>query len=125
MAGQTLDFRPTILNLDIYAGDGLSINLNCKDLAGNPIDISGSVEAEIRPDRLHPNDAPLVNFAVSLVDAYLGVIALTLTGAQSLSLLGPGEDKFTGVWDVQWTPAQLQIRTLVQGVVECVADVTR
>lgn len=125
MAGQTLDFRPEILNLDIYAGDGLSINLNCKDPAGNPIEISGSVEAEIRQDRLHPSDAPLVNFNVNLVDAYLGIIGLTLTGAQSLSLLGDGVEKFTGVWDVQWTPAQLQIRTLVQGIVECVADVTR
>lgn len=125
MAGQTLSFRPTILNLLLYAGDGISIRLTCTDKTGNPIDISGSVTAQIRLDRIHPNDPPLASFTVSLVDAYLGIIALSLTGAQTLSLLGEGENKFTGVWDVQWTPEQLQIRTLVQGSVECVADVTR
>jgi hypothetical protein len=125
MAGQTLTFRPTILNLLLYAGDGINIKLTCKDKAGNPIDINGSVTAQIRLDRIHPNDPPLASFTVSLVDAYLGIISLSLTGAQTLSLLGDGENKFTGVWDVQWTPMQLQIRTLVQGSVECVADVTR
>lgn len=125
MAGQTLNFRPTILNLLLYAGDGLSIKLTCKDKAGNPIDINGSITAQIRLDRIHPDDPPLASFTVSLVDAYLGIIALSLTGAQSLSLLEEGANKFTGVWDVQWTPDQLQIRTLVQGSVECVADVTR
>lgn len=125
MAGQTLNLRPTILNLLIYAGDGLNIKLTCKDTAGNPIDITGSVEAEVRLDRLHPSDPPLANFSVSLVDAYLGIIGLSLTGGQTLSLLGEGENKFTGVWDVQWTPAGAPIRTLAQGIVECVADVTR
>lgn len=125
MAGQTLNFRPTILNLLLYAGDGLSIKLTCKDTAGNPIDINGAVTAQIRLDRVHPDDPPLASFTVSLVDAYLGIISLILTGTQTLSLLGDGENKFDGVWDVQWTPMQSQIRTLVQGSVECVADVTR
>lgn len=125
MAGQILNFRPTILNLLLYAGDGLSIKLTCKDKVGNPIDINGVVTAQIRLDRIHPNDPPLASFTVSLIDAYLGIIGLSLTGTQTLSLLGDGENKFTGVWDVQWTPSQLQIRTLVQGSVECVADVTR
>lgn len=125
MAGQTLNFRPTVLNLLLYAGDGLSIKLTCKDKTGNPIDINGSVKAQIRLDRLHPDEPPLASFTVSLVDAYLGIIALSLTGAQTLSLLEDGANKFTGVWDVQWTPSDLQIRTLVQGSVECVADVTR
>lgn len=125
MAGQTLNFRPTIVNLLLYAGDGFNIKLTCKDKAGNPIDINGVVTAQVRLDRIHPNDPPLASFTVSLVDAYLGIIALSLTGAQTLSLLGDGENEFTGVWDVQWTPAQSQIRTLVQGSVECVADVTR
>lgn len=125
MAGQTLNFRPTILNLLLYAGDGVSVRLTCKDTAGNLIDINGAVTAQIRLDRIHPDDPPLAEFTVSLVDAYLGIIILSLTGDQTLSLLGDGADTFTGVWDVQWTPEDLQIRTLVQGSVECVADVTR
>ena len=125
MAGPSLDFRPQTLNLYIYAGDGLSIKLACKDKAGNPIDINGSVAAQIRVDRVHPEDPPLASFTVSLVDAYMGDVRLTLSGAQSLSLLDPGENKFVGVWDAQWTPDTALPRTLVQGIVECVADVTR
>lgn len=125
MKGPSLNFRPQILDLYIYAADGLSIKLACKDKAGNPIDINGSVTAQIRADRLHPTDPPLVNFTVSLVDAYLGIVGLTLSAASSLALLPLGENKFTGVWDVQWTPETALPRTLVQGIVECVADVTR
>jgi hypothetical protein len=126
MAGQSLNFRPTILNLLLYTGDGLSLKLNVKDGAGSPVDISGTVTAQIRADRLHPLDPPLASFSVSLVDAYLGIIGLTLTADQSLNLpLNTNSDRFTGVWDVQWTPVDRQPRTLVQGIVECVPDVTR
>jgi hypothetical protein len=125
MAGQTLNFRPTILNLLLYAGDGINIRLMCKDTAGDPIDITGSVTAQVRVDRLHPTDQPRASFTVSLVDAYLGAVGLALTGAQTLALLENGVNKFDGVWDVQWSPAGMQPRTLVQGEVECVADVTR
>jgi hypothetical protein len=125
MAGQTMNFRPNILNLLLYAGDGFSLRLLCKDTAGAPIDVTGVVTAQVRLDRVHPDDPPLAVFTVSLVDAYMGVIGLTLSDAQTLSLLGAGEEKFTGVWDVQWTPVSMQSRTLIQGIVECVADVTR
>lgn len=125
MAGQTLNFRPPILNLLLYAGDGLNIKLTCKDKAGNPVDITGSVTAQIRVDRVHPEETPLASFSVSLVDAYIGVVNLGLTGAQTLSLLGDNENQFNGVWDVQWSPIDMQPRTLTQGIVECVADVTR
>lgn len=125
MAAPSLNFRPQILDLYIYAADGLSIKLACKDKAGNPIDINGSVAAQIRVDRIHPTDTPLATFTVSLVDAYMGIVGLTLSAASSLALLPPGENEFVGVWDVQWTPATALPRTLVQGKVECVADVTR
>lgn len=125
MAGQTLNFRPSILNLLLYAGDGFSIRLVVKDEAGTPVDISGTVTAQIRVDRLHPTDSPLASFTISLVDAYLGIIGLTLTGAQTLNLPLNTDDKFVGVWDVQWTPVDKQPRTLIQGIVECVPDVTR
>ena len=64
----------------------------------------------------------------SMVDAYLGKISLSLTGEQTRQLVdhpSSKDGKFTGVWDIQWTPAGLQPRTLCQGKVECVADVTR
>lgn len=125
MAGQTMNLRPSILNLLLYAGDGFNIRLAVKDNAGTPIDITGAINAQVRADRVHPEDPPLASFSVNLVDAYLGIIGLTLSGVQTLTLLGPNEETFNGVWDVQWTPADMEPRTLVQGIVECVADVTR
>jgi hypothetical protein len=120
-----IDLRPTVLNLVLYSGDGFTIKLACTDTDGAPVDITGSVIAEVRADRLHPNDPALATFSVSMVDAYLGVVAVSLTATQTDALLTDGLDKFTGVWDVQWIPTNKEPLTLVQGSVECVADVTQ
>jgi hypothetical protein len=118
MAGQ-INLQPQVLDLALYAGDGVEFRLVCTDKAGAPIDITGTVKAQVRVDRLTP-DPPVVAFSVNSTDAYLGIIVLSLTGAQTATL-----GKFNGVWDVQWTPAGEQPRTLCQGKVECVIDVTR
>jgi hypothetical protein len=52
------------------------------------------------------------------------VLVLSLTGAQTDSLLN-GSGKFSGVYDIEWTPAGAQPVTLVQGNVTCERDVTR
>jgi hypothetical protein len=124
MAGQSINLRPSVLNLLLYAGDGFSIKLACKDSAGAAVDLTGAVVAQVRVDRTHPDDPPLASFTASMVDAYQGIVALSLTGAQTDALLSNHADKFSGVWDVQWTPVDMEPRTLVQGLVECVADVT-
>ena len=123
MANQ-ISLRPIVWNLLLYSGDGFSIRVGINDPAGAPIDVSGSVTAEIRADRLNPSDPPLAIFEVSMVDAYLGIVGLSLSGAQTDALVTDGQPSFTGVWDVEWTPAGKEPRTLVQGTVECVADVT-
>jgi hypothetical protein len=125
MAGQTVNVRPSILNLLLYAGDGFSVGLSCKNTAGAPIDLTGAVIAQIRLDRLHPDDPPLALFSVNMVDAFQGNVTLVLSGEQTKSLLTPGEPEFNGVWDVQWNGVGKEPFTLVQGTVECVADVTR
>lgn len=125
MAGQTVDVRPSILNLLLYAGDGFSIGLSCKNTAGAPIDLTGAVVAQIRPDRLHPEDPPLAQFSSIMVDAFQGIVTLVLSGEQTKDLVTEGEPNFNGVWDVQWEAAGKEPFTLVQGTVECVADVTR
>lgn len=124
MAGR-IDTRPSVVNLLIYAGDGLDIKLTFLTKDGAAIDITGSVAAQIRPDRTHPNDPPLVAFNVNMVDAYEGVIVLSLTEEQTISLLDGSPDKFEGVWDVQWTPEDEEPKTVIQGDVECTPDVTR
>lgn len=125
MANQSINLRPSVLNLLLYAGDGFSVKIKCTDSAGAPIDITGAVTAQVRANRLAPADSALATFAVSMVDAYLGILTISLTGAQTQDLVASGQAKFSGVWDAQWTPSGLQPRTIIQGAVECVADVTR
>lgn len=122
-----INLQPQVVDLNLYAGDGVDLPITCTDTAGAPIDISGSVRAQIRLERLTP-DPPVAIFAVNAVDAYQGRVILSLTGDQTNSLSSDPsskEGRFLGVWDVQWTPAGKQPRTLCQGNVECVADVTR
>jgi hypothetical protein len=111
----------------LYAGDGVEFKLVCKDGNGDPIDITGTVTAQIRLDRLTATD-PIVEFATDMVDAYLGIVVLSLTEDQTRDLVmdpSAKAGKFQGVWDIQWTPANTPSRTLCQGTVECVSDVTR
>lgn len=118
---------PDTLDLRLYAGDGIEFRMICTNGDGGPIDITGEVRAQIRLERLTP-DPPIVSFSVNAVDAYQGIIILSLTGEQTASLSNDPssvDGNFNGVWDTQWTPAGLQPRTLCQGKVECVIDVTR
>jgi hypothetical protein len=122
-----INVQPQILNLALYAGDGLSFRLVCTDLAGAPVDITGTVNAQIRI-RPIADDPAVVEFTAGLTDAYLGIVTLSLTGEQTHALsIDPSsrQGKFTGVWDIQWIPADSEPRTLCQGKVECVSDVTR
>lgn len=124
---KVISLQPDVLDLSLYAGDGVDLPITCTDKAGAPIDINGAVTAQIRLDRLAP-DPPIVEFGINAVDAYQGKIIISLTGAQTMALSQDPSSKagkFTGVWDLQWAPAASQPRTICQGKVECVADVTR
>jgi hypothetical protein len=118
-----INLQPQVLDLVLYAGDGVELRFICRTPAGAPIDVTGGVRAHIRLDRLN-DDPPLEEFTVDLVDAYLGIILITLTGEQTQNLVEPS-GKFSGVWDLEWDASADEPRTLVQGKVECVADVTR
>lgn len=120
-----INVQPKVLDLSLYAGDGFSVKFICKDNVGDPIDITGTVEAQIRVARDSPDPA-LEDFDADLSEA--GSITLSLTGTQTQNLMedpSVTKGKFTGVWDVQWTPSGALPRTLFQGKVECVSDVTR
>lgn len=123
----SITVQPPILDLSIYAGDGLSFQLFCKDETGAPIDVTGLTEAQIRVDR-DIASSPIVVFATHVADSTTGAIALSLTGEQTQALVedpSSQKGKFSGVWDVEWTADNAEPRTLCQGKVECVADVTR
>lgn len=123
----TIDVQPEILNLELYAGDGVSIRFTCRNKLGAPLDLTGTVRAHIRVTRLAA-DPPVVIFTSNMVDAYAGVVILSLTGAQTQELVDDPSatgGKFTGVWDVEWDPSGSEPYTICQGQVECVVDVTR
>lgn len=125
MANITL--QPQVLDLSLYAGDGVEFRLICTDSGNTAVPITGTVMAQVRVDRLAPDD-PVVEFAADMAEAPQGIILLSLTGAQTQELMADpstSKGKFSGVWDVQWTPTGEEARTLCQGKVECVADVTR
>jgi hypothetical protein len=126
MANQ-INLMPDVLDLILYAGDGVEFRVLCTDGNGAPIDMTGIVSAEIRLQRLDP-DPPIVEFTVNMVDAYEGRVTLTLTGQQTMELSthpSSKKGKFTGEWDMQWTPDGSEPRTMCQGKVECSSDVTR
>lgn len=122
-----ISLQPQFLDLSLYAGDGVEFRLICTDNAEAPLDVSGETEAQIKVDRL-PDTTPLVAFTTDMVNAPQGVIVLSLTGADTQLLVedpSSKSGKFTGVWDLQWTPPGDEPRTICQGKVECLADVTR
>jgi len=123
MAG-SINLQPQALDLTLYAGDGIEFKLICTDVADAPIPINGTVESQVRHARL--DVASLESFDVDLTNGNVGEILLSLTGEQTQTLVEAGKKgKFTGVWDVEWTPTGAEPRTLCQGKVEVYADVTR
>lgn len=125
---QKIDVQPTRLDLNLYAGDGVSIRLVCTQSDGTtPIDMSGAMEAHIRVKRLDA-DPPLVAFASDMTDAVNGIVVMSLTEEQTRSLSeheSAIHGKFVGDWDLQWIPTGSDPRTIAQGKVGCIADVTR
>lgn len=124
MAG-SITLQPETLDLTLYAGDGFTFKLTVTDAASAPVNITGTVEAHVQVDRLSV-DPPLAVFTADLTNAAQGIILLSLSGAQTESLMAHGsKGKFSGEWDAQWTPTGSEPRTLVQGKISCVADVTK
>lgn len=122
MAIPKISLLPDKLDLALYAGDGVSIRLTITDNNNVPIPITGGITAQIRETRLDAE--ALADFNFDLNEFEPGVVVLSLNGVQTASLITT-EDKFKGFWDVQWQAENQEPITLVQGKVECDADVTR
>lgn len=117
-----INLSPQVLDLTLYAGDGVNFKLTVKDTLGAAVPLTGTMEAEIRIKRTDA-DPPVVAFTIDLSDSDNGIALLSLTGEQT-QLLAPIK-KFKGVWDLQWTPTGKEPRTLAQGKVVCLNDVSR
>lgn len=122
MAAQKKDLRPQELNLKIYSGDGYRFRLIIKDKDGVPVPLTGEFKAQIRSKR-GTSIAPETSFDIDNSDFSTGKVGLILTGAKCQELTANG--KFKGFWDVQWTPADAEPKTLVRGKLECDPDVSR
>jgi hypothetical protein len=116
-----IDRTPEVLDLALYAGDGVTIRLALTDNQGNPVDIAGELKAQIRQTKAAPD---IEAEFTATPDGETGAILISLTGEETASLVTAGED-FRGVWDIQWIPLQGQPVTLTKGEVTCAADVTR
>jgi hypothetical protein len=119
---------PQSLDLSLYGGDGVELRMTVTDSGGSPVPLTpGTVDAQIRGSRTTVGDAIAI-FSTDLTDGATGVVILSLTGTQTEGLHGPSDglsERFSGVWDVQWTPDQGQPITLIQGKVDSALDVTR
>lgn len=118
-----LNLTPQFLDLALYSGDGVEFNLTVLDTDTAPVPLTGSMRAQIRVTRDAP-DPPLASFGVDLSNYSEGKALLSLDGDDTAALT-PTEEKFIGAWDVEWTPAGEEPRTIIQGKVECWPDVTR
>lgn len=123
MAKRKLSFIPQTLDISLYAGDGAGIRFTITDSTGAALPLTGEMKAHIRASREAPDPA-LAEFAVDLVDSATGVVLISLTGEQTHALINGSNEKFEGVWDLEWTPEGEEPATLVQGNVECSPDVT-
>lgn len=118
MAKQTITYDPQVLDLILYAGDGASFRLVVTQVGGAPVDLTGTMLAQVRPTR-ESVDTPDAIFDVDLTEAVDGIAVLSLTGDQTQAL-----GKYTGVWDLEWTPTGQEPVTLCQGKLECLPDVS-
>jgi hypothetical protein len=119
MSPTPISLIPESIDLKLYGGDGVELRLVVTDSQGAPLPLTGSIDAQIRPTRTASTEAAV--FAADLADADTGIVILSLTGAQTEALHGPDPDfpseRFTGVWDVQWTPPGAEPVTIIQETV--------
>jgi hypothetical protein len=116
-----INLQPQSVDLLIYAGDGVSLDLELKTPNGLPFNATGTLKAQIRPSR---SGAVAAEFTVDQTDAANGHVVVSLTGDQTAGLAPAGEP-FNGAWDAQWTAAGQEPLTIVQGSLSCKPDVTR
>ena len=122
-----IDLTPETLDLVLYAGDGVRLPFEVTDVDENPVNLTGTIEAQIR-DKRNEIDTAEAEFSVDMTDAAIGKFVISLTGTQTQALTTGLLDtvkKFKGFWDIQWTPSGSETRTICQGKVECGKDVTR
>jgi hypothetical protein len=123
MAAVKISLVPSELDLALYAGDGVSLIFTLNDSSGQPLNVTGTVTAQIRAVR--SDVSSVADFAADLTGGAQGDVVLSLTGDQTADLISASFQQFKGVWDMQWTRNGGQPVTVLQGAITCDPDVTR
>lgn len=115
----TIDAIPPILDLNVYAGDDITISLTVTIPGGFPYDLTGTLLAQIRK----AHGQPVVGlFTVSAPAPATGVCHLSLTDTDTRAL---GDDGGRHSWDLQLTDAGSLITTLCKGSLNTSLDITQ
>ena len=123
-APMQLSLAPQELDLEIYAGDGVALRVVAKDASNVAINLTGTYKAQVRAIKSQVSADAV--FTVDSTNAATGILILTLTGAQTATLVsGFGDDGYRGFWDCQWQAAGLEPTTLLWGALICDTDVSR
>jgi hypothetical protein len=114
MATTTINTRPQAVNLSLYAGDDVSIDVTVLNNDGTPANLTGATaESQIRATA---DAVTSVDFATTVTG---NVVTLALTNVQSATLPA------TGVWDLQITDSGGKITTIAGGRIDVAAGVTQ
>jgi hypothetical protein len=114
-----IDARPTVVNLKVYAGDDLYLQVTVVDIDGQAEDLTGTIaQAQIRTTT--DDDIVLAEFETTVTST---AIYLHLTAIDTAALAGVLPDG--GVWDVQLTYPDTTVATVARGSVQITSEVTR
>jgi len=115
MARATVDLTPLAVDLVVYQGDDIYLDVTVTDANEQPMDLTGQTpKAQIRTSP--PAAEVLAEFACTVSSNVIHMHLLALDAAKLNAAAS---------WDVQITSAGGVIRTLVYGAVRPTLEVTR
>lgn len=128
-----LSYNPPVLDLVVYAGDDTNIPMTITS-GGDPVNMTGIHNAQVRATR---DGELLATLIVEYTDPVNGELTLKITSQVSDALIVDAAvntdyfgnelitaPMFEGVWDWDYTVDTIT-RTLVQGKITVIKDVTR
>lgn len=110
--------KPGTYSPTFVQGDDWSFPATLKDQAGAAIDLTGYTF--LAQARTRASAGVAFTLTVTVTDAANGVVTVTVDAATTADI-GPG----TYVWDLQWTDAAGDIRTILAGTITVLPEVSR
>jgi hypothetical protein len=99
MSTSQVNVIPQRVDLSIYAGDGVELQLSAVNAkTGDSLDLAGEIRAQVKANR--SDTEPITEFAVNTDQAADGTLDLSLIGEQTAALIRDSS-RFQGSWDVQ------------------------